>query len=146
MGMLRQWCFDLKLFKANDRRHQKKVSKRNQPMNPSSVIDLPSLSITREAMGDDFAELVPIFIESTRDILNNLVTAYNQQDIESFTREAHSLKSSCANLGGLVLSDMGAALEMAGHQGRLPESEAFIEPLNDTFVLMEKALQQYQTS
>lgn len=113
-------------------------------MNDSSVINSSSLSILRETMGKDFAELVPIFIESTEDILTNLLKAFNQQDVESFTREAHNLKSSSANLGGLILSEMGAKLETAGHQGKLPESETFIKPLRGTFALMEKELQQYQ--
>lgn len=113
-------------------------------MNDNSVIDSSSLSVLREAMGEDFADLVPIFIESTQDILTNLSKAFNQQDVESFTREAHSLKSSSANLGGLVLSEMAAELEAAGHQGQLPESEEFIQPLKETFALMEKELQQYQ--
>jgi HPt (histidine-containing phosphotransfer) domain-containing protein len=116
----------------------------NHIMNDISVIDSSSLSALQAAMGEDFAELVPIFIESTQDILTNLLKAFNQQDIESFTREAHSLKSSSANLGGLVLSEMAAGLENAGHQGQLPESEEFIRPLEETFALMEKELQQYQ--
>lgn len=113
-------------------------------MNDSSVIDCSSLTVLQKAMGDDFAELVPIFIESTQDILTNLVMAFNQQDIESFTREAHSLKSSSANLGGLILSEMRAELETAGHLGQLPASAEFIQPLKETFRLMEKELQQYQ--
>jgi HPt (histidine-containing phosphotransfer) domain-containing protein len=116
----------------------------NHIMNDGSVIDSSSLSALQEAMGEDFSGLVPIFIESTGDILTNLLNAFNQQDIESFTREAHSLKSSSANLGGLILSEMAAKLEKAGHQGQLPESEEFIKPLKETFVLMEKELQQHQ--
>ncbi|MFT4606820.1 MAG: HPt (histidine-containing phosphotransfer) domain-containing protein [Urechidicola sp.] len=113
-------------------------------MNDRSVIDSNSLAVLQEAMGEDFAELVPIFIESTEDILDCLLKAFIQGDVESFTREAHSLKSSSANLGGLVLSKMGAKLETAGHQGQLPESEAFIQPLKETFALMTKELQQYK--
>lgn len=113
-------------------------------MNDSPVIDSSSLAVLQEAMGDDFAELVTIFIESTQDILTNLLSAFNQQDIDSFTREAHSLKSSSANLGGHVLSEMASELEAAGHQGHLPASEAFIQPLKETFALMKKELQHYQ--
>jgi HPt (histidine-containing phosphotransfer) domain-containing protein len=113
-------------------------------MNDGSVIDTSSLSVLQEAMGEDFEDLVAIFIESTEDILTSLLNAFNQQDVESFTREAHSLKSSSANLGGLVLSKMAAELETTGHQGQLPKSEEFIQPLKETFALMKKELQQYQ--
>jgi HPt (histidine-containing phosphotransfer) domain-containing protein len=113
-------------------------------MNDSSVIDSRALAALQKAIGEDFAELVLIFIESTEDILTNLLRAFNQQDVVSFTLEAHSLKSSSANLGGLVLSKMGAELEIAGRLGQLPESEEFIKPLKETFARMTKELQQYQ--
>ncbi len=113
-------------------------------MNDSSVIDSLALTALQEAMGEDFDELVLIFIESTEDILDNLLRAYNQRDVVSFTLEAHSLKSSSANLGGFALSKMSAELEMAGRLGQLPESEAFIKPLKETFARMTKELQQYQ--
>ena len=114
-------------------------------MNDSSVIDSHTLAELQEAMGEDFAELVLIYIESTEDILTNLLKTFNQQDVVKFTLEAHSLKSSSANLGGLVLSKMGAELEIAGRKGQLPESEAFIKPLKETFARMTKELQQYQS-
>ena len=113
-------------------------------MHSKSVIDDSTLAILQEAMGDDFAELVPVFIESTRNILDQLKIAFDQQDIEAFTRQAHSLKSSSANLGGLILSEIGAKLEEAGHQGQLPDSAEFILPIEENFNLMEKELQQYQ--
>lgn len=113
-------------------------------MDNESVIDNSTLAILQEAMGEDFAELIPVFIKSTHEILEQLKTAFDQQDIESFTRQAHSLKSSSANLGGLILSEIGAELEKAGHQGQLPASAAFILPIKEIFALMEKELQQYQ--
>lgn len=114
-------------------------------MNDNSAIDSHTLAAMHEAMGEDFAELVLIYIESTEDILTNLLKAFNQQDVATFTLEAHSLKSSSANLGGFVLSKMSAELEMAGCLGQLPESEAFIKPLKETFARMTKELQQFQS-
>lgn len=113
-------------------------------MDSESVIDASTLAILQDAMGEDFAELIPVFIESTREILQQLKTAFDQQDIESFTRQAHSLKSSSANLGGLILSEIGAELEKAGHLGQFPETAEFILPIEENFALMEKELQQYQ--
>jgi HPt (histidine-containing phosphotransfer) domain-containing protein len=113
-------------------------------MNDSLVIDSRALAVLQEAMGEDFAELVLIYIESTEEILTNLLKAFNQQDVVTFTLEAHSLKSSSANLGGFALSKMSAELEMAGRLGQLPESEAFIKPLKEIFARMTKELQQYQ--
>ena len=113
-------------------------------MDSESVIDSSTLAILQDAMGEDFVELIPVFIESTHEILQQLKTAFDQKDIESFTRQAHSLKSSSANLGGLILAEIGAELEKAGHQGQLPASAEFILPIEQTFALMEKELQQYQ--
>jgi HPt (histidine-containing phosphotransfer) domain-containing protein len=113
-------------------------------MGSESVIDNSTLAILQDAIGEDFAELIPVFIESTNEILQQLKTDYDQQDIESFTRQAHSLKSSSANLGGFMLSEISAELEKAGHQGQFPVSAEFILPIEKIFSLMEKELQQYQ--
>ncbi|MFT5659216.1 MAG: HPt (histidine-containing phosphotransfer) domain-containing protein [Gammaproteobacteria bacterium] len=114
-------------------------------MSDISAVDEESMAVLRDAMGEDFAELITVFIESTQEILTQLEQAFEQQDIESFTRHAHSLKSSSANLGGLTLSAMAAELEQGGQRQQWPESASFILALKQEFSRMEKELQQYQT-
>lgn len=113
-------------------------------MDSKSVIDSITLATLQEAMGEEFDELISVFIKAAHEILAQLKMAFDQHDIESFTRHAHSLRSSSANLGGFILAELGAELEKAGHQGQLPESTDFILPLEESLALMEKELQQYQ--
>jgi signal transduction histidine kinase/CheY-like chemotaxis protein/HPt (histidine-containing phosphotransfer) domain-containing protein len=106
-------------------------------------IDFQSLDQLREAMGEDFEELIPVFIESAREILNQLKASFDAGDLPVFSRHAHSLKSSSANLGGFQLSTMAANLEESAKLGNLPESALFIEPLMSEFDRIEAALLDY---
>ena len=102
-------------------------------MQHDSAINYEALNALRETMGDEFPNLVEVFIESTEEILLALEQAYRQQDVGSFGRHAHSLKSSAANLGGRRLSKLAAELERAGKIGALPDSDEFIESMRGAF-------------
>ena len=106
----------------------------------SSAIDADTFNLLKENMGEDFDELIPVFIESTHDIIESLEQAFKQNDLKVFERHAHSLKSSCANLGGRQLSSMAADLESQARTGELPDSELFIEALRSEFARMEDEL------
>jgi HPt (histidine-containing phosphotransfer) domain-containing protein len=56
--------------------------------------------------------------------------ALEAKNIQDFTIYAHGLKSACANIGAIPLSDMAAALEDAGNR----DDAAFIEMSFKTFV------------
>jgi PAS domain S-box-containing protein len=69
-------------------------------------------------MGTDGAtlvvELIDIFIEDTPKYLTELQTSLDSSDWKTFTRAAHTMKSSCANLGAMRLSDKAKDTETAG--------------------------------
>lgn len=113
--------------------------------NMASAIDHDTLNRLKADMGDDFDELIPVFIESAREILTALEQAFKENNIEAFARHAHSLKSSCANLGGLGLAKMAAELESQANAGSLPDSVDFIQPLNSNFDQIEVALSNFPT-
>jgi len=64
-----------------------------------SPLNTDTLDALKEAMGEDFSELIPAYIESCTLIFDDLEKAFKNKDIESLQRNAHSLKSSCANMG-----------------------------------------------
>ncbi|MCP4429822.1 MAG: response regulator [Gammaproteobacteria bacterium] len=108
----------------------------------SGAIDLDTLNTLKENMGEDFNELIPVFIESAHDIIASLELAFTQNDVKVFERHAHSLKSSSANLGGLQLSSIAAELENQARSGVLPDSETFIEQLKSEFARIEDELSE----
>ncbi len=116
-----------------------KIVKAQQP-SATRAIDLLTLNQLREDMGDDFDELIPVFIESAREIIDSLELSFAASDTAVFLRHAHSLKSSSANLGGRNLSNLAETLELQAKSGDLPESEDFIVELRSEFLRIENEL------
>ncbi len=107
---------------------------------PSETLDHNTLNQLKTDMGDDFSELIPVFIQSGQEILTALEQAFNKGDVAVFMRQAHSLKSSSASLGGTLLSHQAAALEMDAKSGILPESDDFMLSLRAEFARIETEL------
>ena len=80
-------------------------------MSTSDAVNMDTLAILKEAMEDEFAELVEVFLESSAELLDGMDEALTSGDIETYTRNVHSLKSSSANLGCEILSALAADIE-----------------------------------
>ncbi|HET9729226.1 MAG TPA: response regulator [Acidimicrobiia bacterium] len=75
------------------------------------------LDTLHQLVGNDehaIAHLLDVFIESGAPLLDQLVADRDADDLESFTRNAHTLKSNAAALGAATLASTCAALESAG--------------------------------
>lgn len=82
------------------------------------TIDPEAINNLRElSSGDDefLLEIISIFLEDTPQRIAELDTFLASQDTESFSRAAHSIKGSSANLGALSLR---AAAEKLEHHSR----------------------------
>jgi len=86
-------------------------------MTNSSSIDLSVIESLKELMGDAFDILITTFIDDTGKLVHSLSELQKQNDIKVFTRNAHSIKSSSANLGAMKLSAIAAELETQGKTG-----------------------------
>ncbi len=76
-------------------------------------------------------------------IFEALEKAFINKDIETFQRNAHSLKSSCANMGAINLSDSAKKLEDNAKQGEIPETIAFLQALKIEADRVKFALEHY---
>ena len=102
-------------------------------MSENNAIDHSVIEALKEIMGDAFSILVPTFTDDTGKLVHSLSELQKQNDIEVFTRNAHSIKSSSANLGALQLSAMAAEIETQGKNGNITNSHILIEQLTDEF-------------
>lgn len=101
-------------------------------IDPQSIDNLRSLN---PGDNDEFLrEIVEIFIEDTPLRMADLEAGLAAGDTAKFTRAAHSIKGSSANLGAVAL---GAVAEKLEHQSRR-EGLAGVAPLlavlNDEFI------------
>lgn len=91
-------------------------------MSDNNTIDTPTIESLKEIMGDAFDMLIDTFIDDTGKLVHSLAELQKQNDTEVFTRNAHSIKSSSANLGALHLSSLAAVLEAQGKAGDISGS------------------------
>jgi CheY-like chemotaxis protein/HPt (histidine-containing phosphotransfer) domain-containing protein len=98
------------------------------PVDP--LLDLGRLASLREAMGDDFVELIPVFLDSATELVQAMGQAQSRADIETFYRQAHTLKSSAANMGAMRLSALARGLEADARAGKLEGAVERVEALS----------------
>lgn len=84
---------------------------------PVASIDAAVLGEFREMMGEDAGELIDLFLADAPALVSDLKQALAQDDPEALRRAAHTLKSSSATFGALVLSEMCREVEEIGRSG-----------------------------
>ncbi len=102
-------------------------------MSESNVIDTTTIISLKEIMGDSFSLLISTFTDDTGKLVHSLNDLQQQNDLDVFTRNAHSIKSSSANVGALQLSGIAAALEAMGKSGDISNASTLIEHLSKEF-------------
>lgn len=98
-------------------------------MSETNVIDTNVITSLKEIMGDAFDLLLSTFIGDTGKLVHSLADLQQQNNIEVFTRNAHSIKSSSANVGALHLSSVAAELEGQGKTGDIANTADQISKL-----------------
>ena len=70
-----------------------------------------------QVMQDEFTSLLGTYLESVKNMLDDMEKSLVAGDMESIVMPAHSLKSSSANVGALRLSGFAKAMEEGGKSG-----------------------------
>jgi signal transduction histidine kinase/CheY-like chemotaxis protein/HPt (histidine-containing phosphotransfer) domain-containing protein len=84
-----------------------------------SVLDVDVVRDLVDVMGDEFTDLVQVYLEDTPKALAALEQAATRGDNEGLIAPSHSLKSTSANLGALGLSELAKRLEHGARGGTL---------------------------
>ena len=90
--------------------------------------------------GEDFLfELIDVYLKDTPNRVTQLRQALDGGDHETFVREAHTLKSSSANLGAMGLSALAKTMELAGRGGRIATVARELTRFEEEFALVKAA-------
>jgi histidine phosphotransfer protein HptB len=74
----------------------------------------------KQMSGADFInELIDAFLEDAPDMIRNMQTALEAGDVESFRRNAHSMKSNANTFGAMELGALAKELELMAREGNL---------------------------
>ena len=98
-----------------------------------SVIDQVTFNELKQMSGADFInELIDAFLDEAPMMIQNLHIALETKDVESFRRNAHSLKSNANTFGATELGVLAKELEHMAKENNL-EVGTRLETLKETF-------------
>ncbi|MBS0569293.1 MAG: response regulator [Proteobacteria bacterium] len=106
-----------------------------------SVLDADVVRDLLEVMGDEFMDLVRVYLEDTPKSIALLEQAAAGNDNQGLIAPAHSLKSTSANLGALGLSELAKRIEHGARTGDLGNTApTLVAELGRTFVRVRSEL------
>ena len=113
-----------------------------EPAQQPPVLDDTVVNDLLDIMGEDFLELLHVYLRDAPRLVQNVRKAARQGDVQALITPAHSLKSSSANVGAMRLSALAKQMEQKARQGRLNEPELLAEQIERTYAQTELALQR----
>lgn len=85
-----------------------------------STIDRATFEELRQMSGPDFInELIDAFLDDAPRMISAMEAALAARDVESFRRNAHSLKSNANTFGAVELGELAKELEMMARANNL---------------------------
>jgi two-component system sensor histidine kinase/response regulator len=88
-------------------------------------------------------EIGQIFLESSDAMFERMVSAQALSDAESMKQAAHSLKSSCANIGGMTLAQHLNEIESLAKAGRMKETAPLMQQVSLEFDQLKLELREF---
>jgi len=89
------------------------------PSAPGGTLDAGVIGDLIDVMGDEFTDLVRVYLEDTPKAVALLEQAAASGQAAGIIAPSHSLKSTSANLGAIRLSDLARRLEHGARSGEL---------------------------
>lgn len=84
------------------------------------LIDANTFNELKQMSGEDFInELIDAFLEDGPNMIHNMQAALQGKDVESFRRNAHSLKTNANTFGATGLGVMAKELESMARENNL---------------------------
>jgi HPt (histidine-containing phosphotransfer) domain-containing protein len=127
-----------------DRISTKTINTETVQSMPHPVIDQKVLdgirALQEEGKDDLLNKVIMIFLNDSPERLKELRKAVNSGDAPSINRIAHTLKSSCANLGALNLSSHFKEMEAMGRTNSIEYAPQLLSQIESEFLAAEAAL------
>jgi len=109
------------------------------------LINKATFEELKQMSGDDFInELIDAFLEDAPNMLNNMKVALEQKDVESFRRNAHSMKSNANTFGAMELGALAKELEFMAKENNLDVGNRF-EVLQERYDKVAEELKGMRT-
>ncbi|MBI5768833.1 MAG: Hpt domain-containing protein [Verrucomicrobia bacterium] len=111
-------------------------------IDPQAIENLRALN---PGDNDEFLrEIIGIFLEDTPQRVAELEQSLRAGDVPKFTRAAHSIKGSSANLGAMALRGVAEKLEHESRKSGLGAVAPLVDALKGEFARARTELEKYQ--
>jgi HPt (histidine-containing phosphotransfer) domain-containing protein len=105
------------------------------------VIDEAIFNELKQMSGSDFInELIDTFLEDAPKLIEEIKSALSANNVDSFRRAAHSLKSNAATFGASQLASLAKELEVLGKENRINETGDRLKALEETYTFARDEL------
>lgn len=103
----------------------------------------------RDAVGDDdhtIADILQSFVDEVDGLLGQLTAAAASDDLKTLYRIAHTLKSSCRDLGDEATGDLCAKLESDARAGKVLDAGAASKVISGRVLALKSEVGSYLLS
>lgn len=101
------------------------------------ALDPAALDEYRDVLGDEFSaffvDLIDTFFESGPTFIQSMKDGLASNDVKSFTRAAHTLKSNCKTFGANVFAEKAYELEKLGNANNLAVAKDKLSALEGNY-------------
>ena len=105
------------------------------------IIDEKTFDELKQMSGAEFInELIDTFLEDSPKLIEEMESALKVNNVDSFRRAAHSLKSNAATFGASELFALAKELEMLGKENKLNETGDRLKALKESYESVRKEL------
>ena len=98
-----------------------------------AALDQEVISDLLDVMGEEFTDLVRVYLEDAPKSIVVLEQAAARQDINALIAPSHSLKSTSANLGALNLAELAKRIEHGARSGTLKDAAPVVRALTHEY-------------
>jgi PAS domain S-box-containing protein len=115
----------------------------NNAANTQWPIDMAFITqILGESGEEMLAELIPLYLKESAHLFNDILTAFNKEEMVDLNRLAHTLKGSSANIGIKSVAALCKALEEASKNNDMPEVSNLVTALSNELKRVWQVLNQ----
>ncbi len=138
---IQRWLKKNRRSQGSTSQPTRQVQKAQENAQPP-LLDESVIEDLLEVMGDDFIELLEVYLRDAPKLVMQIKQAANQNQIEALISPAHSLKSSSANVGAMRLSSLAKQMEQSARTGHVNNPEQLAAKIDRTYIQTELALQR----
>jgi len=113
-------------------------------------IDPAALDEYREVLGEEFApffvDLIDTFFTSGPEFIKTMKDALTNDDAETFTRNAHTLKANCKTFGAYEFAEIAFELENLGGGENLEDAKVKLIGLENAYQQLVVDLEELRDS